>query len=207
MPDQVPSQATLDLIAELPDELRERVISGELLAFEGKVSGRPGLRNAKTGVLVKGTGLTPRAGDIGELSSKFAYKRTNAYRELLQHIISADNDPEKWGSFGWLVNQGLKAAEGGDVFVDTRCPSCDTPFKVKAWKRPDSNAITKIMEQIIGRAQETQEINITERRIVDLLRDETPVVEINVISLSPEEAASRRKLAETASDEDDEDAE
>lgn len=196
---QTVTQETLDLIQDLPEEIQDKVLRGEVIAAPGKLPGRPILRDAKTGALTKGTGHAPGAGEIGALSPRHAYKRTNAYRELLQHIVSADEDPEKWGSFGWLVNQGLKAAEGGDVFVDAQCPGCDLHFKVKAWKRPDSNAITKIMEQIIGRAQETQEINITERKIVELLQDETEAPAYEVIALTPEEQERRRqrRLAES----------
>ena len=157
----------------LTDEEKELVADGTYYLLPGK--DKPVIRwsaGSRKGQLVVGTGVPPKHRSLGEQSKENAYKHTAAYKELMQVRIPAENDPDKFGTFAWLIQQMLKAIEGGDVFVDAQCVDCGTKFKQKAWKKPDTQAGIKLIELYVGRATETKEVSMSVTQMYQLM-DET----------------------------------
>ena len=187
-----------DLLAVLDPETRARVQAGELDVSPGKSPARPVLVDSVTKQLVKGTGHRPGGdhGNLGKMSQEYGYKRRKGYREALETLIPADEDPSVKGSLGWLLNKLFEGVEGGPVFISAVCPECDHKFKVEGWKRIDTYAIIKAVELVHGRAKETQDINLNAKHLHELLDERVTKKEITVHTLTPEEAARRKNVVE-----------
>lgn len=190
------AQSRDDLLAALPDETRDRVLAGELLVFEGKDRAKPVLRDAATGVLVKGTGLTVRAVDVGKISQETAYRRTKSYRQALEESVPASSDPKKRLSVGWIIEKLEQAMVGGMVTIKALCPECEHKFTVDAYRKPDTYAAIKLLELVHGRARETQDLNINMTELHKILEERTPSREISIRVIDPAEAQHRREVIE-----------
>ena len=59
--------------------------------------------------------------------------------------------------------------------------------------KPDVKMLTFLIERLAGAAQKTQEINLHSEEIVKIMEDKRVLHQIEVISLSPEERANRRR--------------
>ena len=71
---------------------------------------------------------------------------------------------------------------------------------VVAFKK-DPNALFKLYENLVGKATETTDINVNQNTLVKLLTDRTPVNELTVIELPPDQIYERKKLIEEAAKE------
>lgn len=174
------------------------VDDGEVNMFEGR--GGPVLRwsasntlSKKPGALVPGTSLelNRNHGNVGVTGRKGDYKRTNAYKELLQYIVPASLDSEVYGSLSWLLNRGFEQIEGGDVSVPATCPDCGHNFKVKAYKKGDSKALQIILEQVLDQPAKRQDINVQGSVMHEYLNEPIDSDVIEVYTLTPEQARER----------------
>ena len=147
------------------------------------------------GALAPGTHLqlNPNHGNVGGHAAKGNYKRTNAYKALMEYLIPATDDPEVYGGLSWLLHEGFKQVEGGDVYVDAICPQDGYRFKVKAFKKGDSKALATLLEQVLERPAQRQEVNIQgnlyHQHINEPLNENT----IEVYTISPEEQREREE--------------
>lgn len=186
---------TLTLVDKLTPEHKTLVEKGVYTVHEGK--DYPVLRwagGSQFGQLAPGTGQPPGAADIGLVSQRTAYKRTTAYRELLEKYLPADLDDTKRGSLGWILSQGLTALEGGDVTKDVTCPSCQHQFKAKMWKRPDSNALKILTEALIGRADVQKDLNINSEHVYRIIDERRDMRDLVVFDVSPSERTEREAV-------------
>lgn len=199
------------LVEVLGDEDRVKVESGELtIWFPGKEGAYPVLRWAKdnsqgkqAGALAPGTGHAEGAGQIGEIQARYAYRKSNAYREVLEMAIPAELDPEIRGSLGWIMEQAMNAVEGGQIYVDATCPQedCGHKFKVKAWKKPDAMALKILIEQVLGAAVKTENVNVEQRVLIEALNERFDVTTIETYALPDEIIERRRREIEAIDDE------
>ena len=187
-----------EYFALLNKKNKDLVTNNEVMMYEGREG--PVLRWTSTnskkhraGALVPGTYLQKNAnhGDIGKNQHKGNYKRTNAYKALMEYLIPATDDPEVYGGLSWLLHEGFKQVEGGDVYVDAICPTDGTHFKVKAYKKGDSKALQTLLEQVLERPAQRQEINVQGGLFMEHIN--TPLAEntIEVYTISPDEARER----------------
>lgn len=146
------------------------------------------------GRIAPGSGVVVNQADPAINGRKGAWKNTDEYQALLRKVIPAEEDPNKRGTFAWLVTQGLNAAEGGDVKMAFTCPECEHDFTQVVWKRPDANAIIKLMEMVHGRAVEQKDINIRAEAIYRLLDEREDLKQLKVYEVDPHEKAERREL-------------
>jgi len=183
------------LLDKLNDEHRELVEAGVYKVAPGQ--DYPLLRWARgnrKGQFVEGGGRPVNSNDIAQISRDTAYQRTNEYRRVLEKLVPASTDETKRGTFGWLVKQGMNAAEGGDVTKDFHCKECGAENTVVVWKRPDSNAIIKIMEMVAGQAPKQQDINLKAEHLYKLIDEREDAASIKVHAVDPHERARREAL-------------
>lgn len=182
---------------------RQLVIDGEVKLYPGR--GYPVLRwsstntkGKKPGTLVPGTSLLPNEnhGNVGIYGKSGAYKRTNAYKELMQYLIPATDDPEVYGGLAWMLNEGFKQVEGGEVKKDVICPECSHQFEVTAYKRGDSRALQTMLEQVLDKPNQRQDINLQGEVYHEYLNAPIDVDTITVYSRDPREAEKIKKVIE-----------
>lgn len=120
-----PNQSYDELLAVLPAETRARVEAGELTVHQGQNPSKPVLRDAVTRALVKGTGRAPGAGDpivASKAAAVVSFKRTASYQEAMDLLMSVDAPATVKGSFAWLYEKAMWAAEGAPQQVKMPCP-------------------------------------------------------------------------------------
>lgn len=189
---------------------KELVLDGQVCMYEGRDG--PVLRwtadnkmKKQPGALVPGTYMqvNPLHGAVGTTGRKGDYKRTNAYKALVEYLIPATDDPEVYGGLSWLLHQGFKQVEGGDTYVEAVCPTDGTVFKVKAYKKGDSKALQTLLEQVLERPAQRQEINVQGGLFHEYINTPLEESSIEVYTISPDEARARedRRLISEASDE------
>ena len=162
---------------------------------EGKVTvedgdGYPVVRWAKgrwRGRMAPGTGIVPQHNDIGKISRDTSYQRKREYREVLEFVIPADADETKRGTVGWLLNQGMTAAEGIDTMKDVECPVCEHEFKIAVYKRPDTKAVLGMLEMVIGRAAEQKDISVRFEDLQLQINERRDTGQLKVFEVSPHE--------------------
>lgn len=191
-----------DVIAGLSDDIRENLGRGWLIAYPGRNPLKPVLRwsvtnelGKKPGAVAKGSGVSESHVD-GANSRKSGYKRSKPYRQALEAMIPVDGAAEEFGSFSWLVMQGLKAAEGGIQQIKITCTGCGESNKHDVWKRPDANAIIKLIELVHGKAVESKEIDVNAQHIHALMQEGTDITSIDVFTVDPRIAEERREAIE-----------
>ncbi len=179
-------------LEKLSEEHRALVAAEVYNAFDGQ--DYPVLRWAHgkdRGRLAPGTGITPGHNDIARIGADTSIRRTTEYRALLERKITPDVTSGERGSLGWLLDQGFNAAEGGDVRREMTCPECGHDWTETIWKRPDANAIIKMLEMVVGRAPEQKDINIRAESIYKLIDGRENVKEITVHAVDPHEREER----------------
>lgn len=179
---------------------KELVTAGEVAMYEGRDG--PVLRwtaenkqKRRAGALVPGTYLqaNPDHGNVGVSGRKGDYKRTNAYKALMEYLIPATDDPEVYGGLSWLLHEGFKQVEGGDVYVTAVCPTDGTQFKVKAYKKGDSKALQTLLEQVLERPAQRQDINVQGGIFHEYINERLDESTIEVYTISPNEAREREE--------------
>lgn len=194
---------------QLTKKHRDLLIDGEINMYEGR--GGPMLRWAtentkkkQPGALVPGTALAvnPNHGNVAQHGAKGNYKRTNAYKELIQYLIPATEDTDIYGSLGWLLNEGFKQVEGGDVYVDAVCPTDGTHFKVKAYKKGSDRALQTLLEQVLDKPAQRNEVDIRGGVFHEYINQPLESDSIEVYTINPEEAREREIRRLTSGDDD-----
>jgi len=200
-PNGVHGEIDDDVIRTLDPELLQQVQMGERTLHPGRDAYKPviryGPKGAHPGALAPGSGVSPRHVDV-ENGRKGAIKQTKEYGALLERIIPANEDADQWGSFGWLVTQGLRAAEGNKQSKNVTCSECGHVEAVEFAGKPDANAIIKLIEFLRGRATETREIDVRAAHIHKTLEAGVDISELLVHALPPDEVAARRKALDAA---------
>lgn len=183
---------------QLSKKHKDWLIAGEINMYEGRTG--PMLRwstdNTKKhhpGALVPGTSLAvnPNHGNVGIHGPKGAYKNTNAYKELIKYLIPATEDTDIYGSLGWLLNEGFKQVEGGDVYVDAVCPTDGTHFKVKAYKKGSDRALQTLLEQVLDKPAQRNEVDVRGGVFHEYINTPLENDSIEVYTISPDEARER----------------
>jgi hypothetical protein len=200
-PEGVHKEIDDDVVRTLDPELLQQVQVGERTLHPGRDAYKPviryGPKGQHPGALAPGSGVSPRHQDV-ENGRRGAIKQTKEYGALLERIIPANEDTEQWGSFGWLVTQGLRAAEGNRQKKDVTCSECGHIEAVEFAGKPDTNAIIKLIEFLRGRATETREIDVRAAHIHKTLEAGVDISELLVNALPPDEVAARRKALEAS---------
>lgn len=192
-----------DLLSLVPERLRAGVISGEYRIEPKEVWYSP---NKPVVVRVAGhrilSGKYIQSGDIGHISRATSYKRTTSYRQMLEELVPMDGDENKRGSFAWCLKEFFLACEGSPQMAPCPhpdiCPQGGKPHVI-AFKR-EPTPMFKLIELMAGKAKETQEVNVNSRQLIALLNDPTPISELTVIDLPPDQARERKKLLEGPTD-------
>ena len=195
------SEDILDLV---PEQFRDGVLAGSLLV-QPKTrwynSEKPVIIDAVTKRLKYGRYNT--ANNIGEISKKTAYKRTSGYKEMRERYITAQGKTkESIISLEEIIQQLWEACMGSPQKVKVQCPHPDDcpegggEHVVAFAFRKDPKSLFSLYENIVGRATETAEVSVNNRHLVELLHDTTPLNDIRVIDLLPEEMYSRKALIE-----------
>lgn len=220
MGEDIPQQTPEELLAVLPADVRARAERGELLVSQGQSPSKPVLRDAATGALAKGTGRAPKAGDpikASQAAAMVSYRKSKNYQEALDLLMSVDAGPEVKGSFAWLYERAVWAAQGAPQEVKTVCPHwypvdedgepsdgkahdeppCQDPDHTKRVivQRPDGQLIFKLLELKHGRAKETVEVTGTVSVFAEILETrETPLL---VYDVSPSEQSEREAVVDS----------
>ena len=181
-----------DLIQYVPDYLIARVNSGELEVLPGQRDNKPVIREVATGRLVPGSGRYPRANDPAQVGRLTGYKHSKNYREGFELLFPLDGDESKSGSLAWIAKQIREAAEGSPQRVN--CPHCGEGGLV-AFKK-DGTLLFKLLELLVGKARETQDLNVRSESLVAILNQGVPVTEITVHAIDPMQSKVRREIIE-----------
>jgi hypothetical protein len=192
-----------EIMSLVPERFREGVLSGAL-----KVEPREKWYNPEKPVIFKVAGHRIVAGryinanDAAAVSRATSYKRTTSYRQMLENLVPMDGDENTRGSFAWCLKQFFQACEGSPQLAPCPhpdiCPQGGKPHVI-AFKR-EAGPMFKLIELMAGKAKETQEVNVNSRQLIALLNDPTPMTELTVIDLPPDQARERKKLLESGPD-------
>ena len=74
------------------------------------------------------------------------------------------------------------------------CPHCGEGGLV-AFKK-DGNLLFKLLELLVGKARETQDLNVRSESLVAILNQGVPVTEITVHAIDPMQSKVRREIIE-----------
>lgn len=145
------------------------------------------------------------------VSRQTAYKRKRGYKEMQAVYIGAEpGEHEKQIiSLKEVIDALWDAANGSPQYIDCPHPELHTGRDVAGLKhvvafKKDPNALFKLYENLVGKATETTDINVNQNTLVKLLTDQTPLTELTVIDLPPDQIYERKKLM-TAEVEEEED--
>lgn len=187
------SEVVTDEILELvPEQFREGVIDGSLIVKSKELwydKRKPVLVDAK-GRIKSGRYIS---NDPGVISKTTAYKRKRGFREMRDLYVpaTAGETAQAITSLEEIVKALWDAVNGSPQQIE--CP-CGCGYKgIYAFKK-DPNALFRWYENIVGRAVETQDINISNTHLIALLNDDTPIETVEVIDMSPQQAFEKNKL-------------
>jgi hypothetical protein len=190
-------------------------IIGETEVLQGRTLSEPPLvRHYKTKKRYKGSGRygppPEHVRDLGlpptllqqvalERTSK-NYRETASYREAFEALLPANADIAERGSLAWWFDQAWEAAEGSPQVIECPHPELHTsgashgakPLKhIVAFKK-EANLIFKMIELAVGKAQQTTNININEKKLVESL--EYRVIDVRLQSIDDAEVSDRIKM-------------
>ena len=201
------SAGEIDEIIDLvPDRLRAGVLDGTLAVKPREMwydQDKPVVVNARTNHIQHGRYIT--ANNPAVVSRQSAYKRKKGYKEMQQVFIGTEpGEHEKQIiSLKEVVEALWDAANGSPQMIKCPHPELHPPGSrvplehVVAFKK-DPNALFKLYENLVGKATETSEINVNQSTLVRMLQDTTPVNDLVIIELPPDQAYEKRKLLEEA---------
>lgn len=181
-----------DLIQYVPEYLIARVHAGELELLPGQREDKPVIREVATGRLVPGSGRYPRANDPAALGRATAYKHSNNYRQAFELLFPLEGGEDKPGSMAWVAKMCREAAEGSPQSVN--CPSCGER-SVVAFKK-DGVLLFKILELLVGKARETQDLNVKSESLIAVLNAREDIKDIIIHAIDPRTAQERRAIIE-----------
>ena len=187
------SEVVTDEILELvPEQFLQGVKDGSLIVKDRKL-----WYDKLKPVIVDSKGKI-RAGryvsnDPGVISRTSAYKRKRGFREMRDLFVPATENETAQAitSLEEIVKSLWEAVNGSPQQIE--CP-CGCEYKGLYAFKKDPNALFRWYENIVGRATETQDINISNTHLIALLNDNTPIETVEVIDLTPSEAFERKRL-------------
>ncbi len=184
-----------EIIDLIPEQLKAGVLDGTLAVRPKNFwynEDKPVIVDAATKRLKAGRYLN--ANDPTVISKTTAYKRKRSYKEMQQVYITAEPGDTKDSiiSIKEIIEALWDAANGSPQKVT--CPDCGQQ-NIVAFKK-DPNALFKLYENIVGKADVVTEINVNQTQLVRLLQDRTPIDSLTVIELPPDQIYERRKLLE-----------
>lgn len=148
------------------------------------------------------------ANDPAIVSKQTAYKRKRGYKEMQQvYIGSEPGEHEKQIiSLKEIIDSLWDAANGSPQYIECPHPELHQGRDIVSLRhvvafKKDPNALFKLYENLVGKATETTDINVNQNTLVKLLTDRTPVNELTVIELPPDQIYERKKLIEEAAKE------
>ena len=194
-------QSILDII---PEQFHDGVLDGTLVVKVPEMwynPLKPVIAGAKDNHIKHGRYIT--ANNPGMISKQTAYKRKASYKELQGIYIGGEpNEHEKQLiSLKEIIEALWDAANGSKQLVacphpELHPPGSKVPLEhVVAFKK-DPNALFKLYENLVGKAGETMDVNINQSALVRMLQDPTPVSNLVVIDLPPDQAYEKRQLIE-----------
>lgn len=188
----------------IPEKFHNDILDGVLLVKVPTMwysQDKPVVVEAKNNHIKHGRYIT--ANNPGVISQQTAYKRKRSYREMQQVYIGTEpGEHEKQIiSLKEVIDALWDAANGSPQLV--RCPHPElhppgskVPLEhVVAFKK-DPNALFKLYENLVGKATETTDINVNQTALVRLLQDTTPLSNLVVIDLPPDQVYEKRRLLE-----------
>lgn len=195
----------LDLI---PAHLHDGILDGTLVVKPREMwysQSKPVVVEARNNHIKHGRYIT--ANNPAEIGRQSAYKRKASYREMQAIYIGVEpGEHEKQIiSLKEVIDALWDAANGSPQMVKCPHPELHPPGSkvplehVVAFKK-DPNALFKLYENLVGKAVETTDVNVNQTALVRLLQDDTPVSNLVVIDLPPDQVYEKRKLLESGSD-------
>ena len=181
----------------LTPELRAMVDTGEaFIEGAGQKPDKPIVKYTANGRYVKGSGRSPNANDAAVIGRTTAYKRTRSFTEWFDAFIPSvrEENPNAIIALDELLQSAAKVAQGWKEYQSFNCEQCHHENSVEVTVKPDTKMLMFLIERRVGKAKETQEINIRSEQIVQMLHDNTPINDIQVIDISAETRAARRLL-------------
>lgn len=194
-----PTAETLALITD-PD-IKERVIEGQILVCDPETwydSDRPVLRHAETKALVKGSGRIKGAKDVAVASKETAFTRRKGYRAWLESYIPPDleDSPNAIISFSELVQNLIDACNGVPAYYKCQHDGCNENHQF-VLKR-DPGTLYKLIENLSGKARETQDININSTHMAIALNERFDPTELMVRRPDPQTTEAKYRIIEEA---------
>lgn len=124
------------------------------------------------------------------------FRETISYREAFEQLFPAGGDVAQRGSLAWFFDQAWSAAEGSPQLVE--CPHPEVhkdrsprtgPLKHVVAFRKEANLIFKMIELAVGKAQQTVNVNVNEKKLVESL--EHRVIDVHIQSIDARGVDSR----------------
>lgn len=191
---------------------------GEIEVLKGRtLADKPLIRHKDTKRRLKGSGrfgppeanepeeettdpfpLTPRQELL--LTKPDNFRETLSYREAFEQLFPAGGDVSERGSLAWWFDQAWSAAEGSPQLIECPHPELhksgqsqgSKPLKhIVAFKK-EPNLIFKMIELAVGKASQTLNVNVNEKKLVESL--EHRVVDVNLQGFDVSGVESRLNL-------------
>lgn len=178
------------------------VIVGKVEALPGR--DKPVLRDSTTHMKLKGSGQYPsNKGPKQTLPAvqPQAYRETAEYRQRFEELLPAGGDVNERGSMAWWFDQAWAAAEGSPQWIECPHPEYHTerehrgePLRHLIVLKKDGALIFKMLELAVGKAVQTQNVNVKEDRLVRILEQRT--VDVRIHGITDEEVNERDEVLE-----------
>ena len=193
-------EATKDILSLLTEEVREGVLSGLYFVrpqADWWSADKP-VVVGKNGKLV--TGKYKNSKDPQVAYKENGWKINKSYQQALEDYFPTDeldNNPNIVTHFNKLVEAMWRGINGSPQQVKIQCPHPDVCPKgggehVVAYAfKVDPHAAFKLIENLKGRAAETQNINV-DQRIVAMLNERVPTNVIEYHYVNPDKTEERR---------------
>jgi len=191
----VDTDLTPDLYALLSDDLRVGVDEGRFRVVGEGQDDKPVVVDATTGRWVKGSGRSLNANDPAQVGRETAFKRSRAYGEVLEAFLPAwrgDSDAAI-SSLEELVAAAVKLAQGHETAYDVVCPSCEHKHVIQVAAPPNQKMVEFLIKRLAGDATKTINTNTRSEEIVKVMSDQRILHQIEVIDITPEERARRKR--------------
>ena len=198
-----------NIIDLIPEKFKEGVLDGTYFIQPPSMwwsADKPVIIGSTDGRIKHGRYST--ANNPAIIGKTTAYKRKKGYQEMQSVYIGAEpGEHEKQIiSLKEIIDALWDAANGSPQFIECPHPELhegrdfSSLRHVVAFKK-DPNALFKLYENLVGKATETSEVNINQSTLVQLLTDRTPLTDLHVIDLPPDQIYERRKMIEESSNE------
>lgn len=178
-----------------PEPINGGIRLGPVEVLPGR-SAKPVVRDAVTKRALKGSGAFPRGKPITDVvrvnTSKRDFEKSQTYREALEILTPMFGADQQ--SLERLLDVLWRVIEGVPTPVKCTHQGCQDMTHMY-YPKPDGNAAFKLLENLVGRAAQTQNVNIKDEKLVQILEQRT--VNVVVQGISEADANDRRELIST----------